>query len=187
MISIQRFMSTVSGELLSKSARKEGELSSPYRAGTCLKNTGGWPKNSLPAACRRPPSSLFFVSLQRLKRDSPAVRSHEKTLCSTTKIAGKVRVHLVGVARVAVSGIALFGTTPYFFTRLLNISLATVMSGSVVEGSKTAIQRLIRVSKMFSEPVGLLHLVPEQSVCLKAQGPDRLYFLMMRYLNIVVF
>ena len=82
----------------------------------------------------------------------------------------------MGVARVS----SLWHSALWHNAVLLNKALEHVPLATVTnwigeqEGYKTAIQRLIKgIQNVLKEPVGLLHLVPEQWVCLgKLKGRE---------------
>ena len=82
----------------------------------------------------------------------------------------------MGVARVSsLWHSALWNYTVLLYKALKHIPLATVANWvGKQEGYKTAIQRLIKgIQNVLKEPVGLLHLVPEQWVCLgKLKGGE---------------
>ena len=74
---------------------------------------------------------------------------------------------------------ALWHNAVLLYKALKHIPLATVANWiGEQEGYKTAIQRLIKgIQNVLKEPVGLLHLVPEQWVCLGKLKSGEVVFL----------
>ena len=86
----------------------------------------------------------------------------------------------MGVARVSsLWHSALWHNAVLLYKALKHIPLATVANWvGKQEGYKTTIQRLIKgIQNVLKEPVGLLHLVPEQWVCLRKLKSGEVVFL----------
>ena len=86
----------------------------------------------------------------------------------------------MGVARVSsLWHSALWHNAVLLYKALEHIPLATITNWvGKQEGNKTAVQRLIKgIQNVLKEPVGLLHLVPEQRICLRKLKCGEVVFL----------